>query len=181
MRHGQTTANAKHIYAGEMDVLLTQKGEQQAAEAADRLPSRIDVVVCSPLTRARETAQIALQSRGFNPDTFLVDERLREKHGGAISGLTYTEIAQKYPAEWDRENTSFEDVVSIRFPQGESDLDVVARVEEALAALEQRYHNQHILIVAHAGIMLAARYIWGKSEQEVLGDIPSCGIDVYPA
>jgi broad specificity phosphatase PhoE len=179
VRHGQTTANAAKVYAGDTDVELTDRGRQQAAELASKLPGSITVVYCSPLQRALKTAEIALQPRGFNLVQCTIDERLKEKAGGVISGMTYDDIARVYPKEWDRDSTPFEESLNTAFPGGESDMDVVKRLEGFLLDTEAKYKDEVIAVVCHAGVMLAARYLFGQSEQEVFADIPSCGVDVY--
>jgi len=181
IRHGQTTANADHIYAGELDVELTDKGRQQAKDAAEKIPHDVDIVFCSPMKRACETAQVLLDDHTITPTSaqFMLDDRLKEKTGGVVSGMSYDEIAQQYPKEWDRDNTPFKVAIATAFPEGESDLDVVKRIENLLVELETTYEGKTILIVSHAGIMLAVRYLLGKSEQEVFADIASCGVDTY--
>lgn len=57
MRHGETTANASGYLAGETDVPLSEKGKQQAIEAAkDPIFKSINVIIASTLSRTQETA-----------------------------------------------------------------------------------------------------------------------------
>ncbi len=56
VRHGETEANRLGLYLGHADLELTSRGRAQAAALAGMLP-RPDVVVSSPLRRARQTAE----------------------------------------------------------------------------------------------------------------------------
>ncbi len=58
LRHGQTALSVERRFAGRGDIPLTDVGLEQAAAAAARLARRgnIDLVLSSPLLRARQTA-----------------------------------------------------------------------------------------------------------------------------
>src|SRR5208282_1131663 len=66
LRHGQTALSAERRFAGRGDIPLTEAGVRQAAAAARRLAGRggIDVIVTSPLQRARRTAQEVARATG---------------------------------------------------------------------------------------------------------------------
>ncbi|MBI1349949.1 MAG: histidine phosphatase family protein [Actinomycetales bacterium] len=87
VRHGQTEWSRDGRHTGHTDVPLTPEGEKQAdavrAELADVRPA---LVLCSPLTRARETARRA----GLVPDEITDD--LREWDYGAWEGRTTADI-----------------------------------------------------------------------------------------
>ena len=85
MRHGKTDWNAKHKLQGRTDVPLNEEGRKMAREAHDRYSDvPIDVCFCSPLVRARETAELFLKDRSI-PIYF--DERLREMSFGEFEGM----------------------------------------------------------------------------------------------
>lgn len=59
VRHGETDWNALGMLQGKTDIPLNQKGINQAKECGEFLKSATwDVVVTSPLTRAKQTAEI---------------------------------------------------------------------------------------------------------------------------
>lgn len=64
VRHGQSTANQEKVMAGHNDVLLTNKGIEQANIIADKIKDiPIDIIYSSPLTRALDTANIINSKR----------------------------------------------------------------------------------------------------------------------
>jgi broad specificity phosphatase PhoE len=73
---------------------------------------------------------------------------LDELFAGQCDGLTYEEIEEQYPEEWERRNV---DKLAYRYPRGESYLDVIARLEPMIIEMER--HTEPLLIVAHQGIL----------------------------
>ena len=104
VRHGQSESNVKKTFTGQLNALLTQTGREQALRMAQYLDKyRIDKIYVSSLERAVETAQpIALRQ---NCPVEKQDE-LMEINSGLWQGLTFTEIAEKYPQTYEawREN-----------------------------------------------------------------------------
>lgn len=59
MRHGKTDWNAKHKLQGHADIPLNEEGRQMAEKAREEYDGPVfDVCYCSPLVRAKETAEI---------------------------------------------------------------------------------------------------------------------------
>jgi probable phosphoglycerate mutase len=84
MRHGQTDWNVRHKMQGQTDVPLNDTGRRMAAEARETYKDiPIDICYCSPLIRARETADIFLAERGI---PIIPDDRLREMGFGIYEG-----------------------------------------------------------------------------------------------
>jgi broad specificity phosphatase PhoE len=74
---------------------------------------------------------------------------LDELFAGACDGMTYEEIEEQYPEEFQlREN----DKLAYRYPRGESYLDVIARLEPIIMEMER--HREPLLIVGHQGIAI---------------------------
>ena len=85
MRHGQTDWNRSHRLQGRTDIQLNDEGRKQAEAARQEyLNVHFDVCYCSPLSRAKETAEILLKGRDV-PIVF--DERLVEMSFGEYEGL----------------------------------------------------------------------------------------------
>ena len=103
-------------------------------------------VYASNLTRALTGAEIISRGREVAPQ---VIPEFREVHFGAWEGLSFTEIAERYPEELE---ARFRDLTSFRIPGGESLLDVRDRALPRLDELIQRHDRQSFLIVAHAGV-----------------------------
>jgi probable phosphoglycerate mutase len=84
MRHGQTDWNVRHKLQGRTDVPLNDTGRRMAAEAREKYRDiPIDICYCSPLIRAKETAEIFLAGRSV---PIIEDERLREMGFGIYEG-----------------------------------------------------------------------------------------------
>ena len=77
VRNGQTEWNVMKKMQGAADIELNEKGLSQASDTADMLRDlAFDIIFCSPLKRAKQTAEIINDDRGLN---IIFDERLREE------------------------------------------------------------------------------------------------------
>ncbi len=100
VRHGRTGYNAAHLIQGQLDVDLDDTGRAQAAAVAPRLAAFEPVaIVTSDLHRAADTAAPLAALTGL---PVRLDRRLRERSFGQWQGLHGTEIAERYPAGYDR-------------------------------------------------------------------------------
>lgn len=72
---------------------------------------------------------------------------LDELYAGVCDGLTYKEIAEKFPEEFARRQ---EDKLTYRYPRGESYMDITLRLEPIVLDIERT--REPILIVGHQGI-----------------------------
>ena len=126
VRHGETRFNAEHRYLGALDPDLNAKGIAQAIELRFTLPVCVDAIVCSPLQRALQTAQIIGKERGQRPT---VIDAFRERNVGVFEGLTQEEAQAQFPELWSRNITRlWEDA-----PTGGETIDeVVSRVAKGL-------------------------------------------------
>jgi 2,3-bisphosphoglycerate-dependent phosphoglycerate mutase len=89
LRHGQSTANAEDSFSGWLDVPLTSRGEQEAAQAAALLAHHgvcPSVVHTSVLSRAIRTADIVLECMDLRWTPVRRSWRLNERHYGALQG-----------------------------------------------------------------------------------------------
>lgn len=130
-------------YAGTTDVPLTETGLWQAAAAAKRLVAEnLDVIVTSPLRRARQTADAVGAATGA---PVVVEEAFRETDFGAWEALTFAEVRDRWPAEmsaWLADPT-------VAPPSGESFSDVRSRVMRALEGLLTGHRSRRLLVVSH--------------------------------
>ena len=108
VRHGESTANAAQRFTGLLDVGLTYLGEQQARAAARLLAasgSVPDVVLTSPLRRARQTALDIVAELGIDVPVHEL-WHLEERDYGAITGVGKRRVWEQYGAdrfvEWRR-------------------------------------------------------------------------------
>ena len=76
MRHGETDWNVQHLFQGRTDIPLNENGREVARLTRDAMKDiEFDLAYCSPLCRAKETAQIILEGRDI---PLLEDERIIE-------------------------------------------------------------------------------------------------------
>lgn len=150
VRHGQSVADIEERHEGRADFPLTNLGREQAEKLTIWLENNImiDYIICSPLKRASETAEII--NTVYNKK-IIYDERLMEWNNGVLAGLLRTEAHERYPIpEGGRKYYQ-------KVPGGESVIEFRARAEEFLAELlnNREYEGNicSILIVAHGGII----------------------------
>lgn len=99
VRHGQSESNVKKTFTGQLNAPLTEAGREQARRMAQYLDKyRIDKIYVSSLERAVETAQ-AIADRQNCPVEKC--DALKEINSGLWQGLTFTEIAEKYPQTYE--------------------------------------------------------------------------------
>ena len=147
VRHGQVADGHTDRYHGNNDIGLSSNGVRQLEELAAQLTAvPLAGVYASDLTRALSGAEIISRGRNLAPQTI---PEFREVHFGAWEGLSFTEIAERYPAELE---ARFRDLISFRIPGGESLLDVSSRVLPRLDEIIARHPGQAFIIVAHAGV-----------------------------
>ena len=85
IRHGITDWNIKRKLQGRTDIPLNEEGRRMAKEAAEEYRDvPFDLCYCSPLIRARETADILLYGRDI---PILYDDRLKEMSFGVCEGI----------------------------------------------------------------------------------------------
>ena len=147
IRHGEVVREKPNTYNGHRDVDLTPTGIEQLDRVADRLPAMpICAVYSSTLRRSRQGAeQIATRHR--LPVVSFPD--LREKHFGAWEGMTYGEVAERFPEQWAR---WLDDPPGARPGGGETYEEMRDRVVKALAGILAQHPAQHVAVVAHGGV-----------------------------
>ena len=176
VRHGQSESNVKKTFTGQLNALLTQTGREQALRMAQYLDKyRIDKLYVSSLERAVETAQpIALRQ---NCPVEKRDE-LMEINSGLWQGLTFTEIAEKYPQTYEawREN------IGLATPDGGETCKqlydrVTAFFEKVLEAPEET-----ICLVCHATPirMMESFILTGSADgAQEISWVPNASVTVY--
>lgn len=140
--HGTTTDNEQKISSGWKDVELSELGVRQSKELTEQTKDKkFDVVFCSDLKRAHDSAKLAWD--GISK--IIPDARLRECNYGTLNGAS-SDIVEPM-----QEN----EAITKPFPEGESYEDVKARVADFLTFLKQNYDGKHIAIVAHKAPQLS--------------------------
>ncbi len=149
-RHGETEWNAAGRIQGHTDVPLSGRGREQAGMLARRLASvSIDVAYSSDLSRAAETARVALGERDV-PITYT--EELREYNKGVFEGLTEAEYRDKYP---DLYEPSLANDLDFAPPGGESIRETSSRLAGIVQRVKDAHMDESALIVGHGGSLRA--------------------------
>lgn len=154
VRHGESVYNVESRVQGQADVPLSDLGRRQAESLAGwtrGLPAdvTIDEIWSSPLARARETATAIAAALGL---PLLIEEGLAELHAGIFQGHLWADLEAAFPDEVARWRSGDADYA---IPGGESRAGLAARGRASLEKLAQR-PAQHMIVVAHGGVLTAA-------------------------
>ena len=143
IRHGELAEDVKGRVYGSLDIGLSDRGRTQMAQVAEYLKAiSFSAIYTSPMRRAIESA------RFLGSDVRIVPE-FRELNFGIFEGLAYDDIAARYPdwyAQWMETPTEFQ------FPDGESFVEMHARVIGAFEPIRREHEGQSVAIVSHAGV-----------------------------
>lgn len=156
--HGTTTDNEQDLCTGwnpgELSVLGIEQSKQLAVQVADR---QFDVVYCSDLKRAVDTADLAFGNRA----TPVPDSRLRECNYGIYNGAPEHEFKEG----------RMQDHVNAPFPNGESYKDVQTRIGLFLNDLRESSYGKRVAIVAHQAPQLALDVLLkGKTWEQAIDE-----------
>lgn len=152
VRHGQTDWNIEHRVQGQIDIPLNTTGIAQAHDAAARLRHiPIATIVCSTLSRARQTAEI-IASVVQAPVVEL--EELQEACFGSHQGTIHDNF--DYIIEWKKGSTIEGAETYVEFTQR-----VIAGINRALEL------PGPVLIVSHGGVHYVVQQTLGINELDV--------------
>lgn len=162
VRHGRTEGNARRILVGRTDLPLDDLGVRQAVAVAEHFAasSSPDVIIASPLLRARATAQ-AIADRLSLPVE--IEDDLAELNFGDYEGRSFDEIADEEPEL----AAQFRDIeMDAHWPGGERQSDFHERVRRVVLSLATRYAAHTAIVVAHGGVL-------GSLASQLLGTPPN--------
>ena len=192
-RHGQSEWNQKNLFTGWTDVDLTEKGEQEAVDAARSLKEldvKFDIAFTSVLKRAIRTLWIMLDELDCMWIPVVRDWRLNERHYGALQGLNKAETAAKYGDEqvhiWRRSYAEPPPAIEVsdeRHPSHDKRYEGIADLPatESLATTLDRVlpcwddtiapelkSGKNVLVSAHGNSLRAlVKMLDGVSEEEI--------------
>jgi probable phosphoglycerate mutase len=162
VRHGRTEGNVRRILVGRTDIPLDELGYRQAAAMAEHIENvaRPDVIVASPLLRARETAQ-AIADRLDLP--IEIEPGIAELNFGTYEGWSLEELREQQP-EFAAQFGDFD--VDMHWPGGERLSEFHLRVHTAISSLATRYASHTAVVVSHGGFL-------GSLAAQLLGTPPN--------
>ncbi|WP_299093247.1 histidine phosphatase family protein [uncultured Metabacillus sp.] len=137
IRHGETDWNAIGKLQGRTDIPLNETGVFQAEECAEFLKEfQWDVIVTSPLKRAKQTAEIIKRKI----DVPLIEmEEFVEKGFGHAEGLMLEEREAAFPDG--------------NYPNEETNLSITTRVMEGIQKINETFKDKRVLLVAHGVVI----------------------------
>lgn len=140
VRHGQTDLNVAEVISGQSEAMLTEQGIEQAILAGKTVKQTlppIDLIICSPFKRTRETARYIAEQIDYPVDNIQVNDLLMERGFGDMEGHHYGPFIEKYGYR------AFDDVNGAETLEQLSD-----RSDNALATIK-KIDSDIILIVGH--------------------------------
>ena len=145
-RHGETAWSLSGQHTGLSDIPLTPQGEANACDLGARLRAmRFDLVLTSPLQRARRTCDLA----GFG-DVALAEPDLVEWNYGDYEGKRTVEILQQRPG-WQL----FRDGC----PGGESTADIGRRADRVIERVRKAGPRVLVFSSGHILRVIGARWL----------------------
>ncbi len=145
LRHGETDWNKAGLLQGHTDIPLNENGRKQMRETARKLGDlgvKMDVILSSPLHRARESAEIAAGRLGYPIEDIILEPMLTERGFGAGEGMTMAERELKFPNH--------------DYPGMECQTELIRRAGEAFAKIVDTCPDaENILLVAHGAVLFA--------------------------
>ena len=137
--HSWSEDNDRGVATGWNGGRLSARGEQLARELGDRRrEDDIDAVFTSDLRRAVQTAEIAFRDTGVS---ILHDWRLRECDYGDLTGHRAPEVHSAVAG------------LDERYPNGESWLEAMDRVQRFLLDLPLRWDGKRVLVIGHVATL----------------------------
>lgn len=166
-RHGQTEWNALGKLQGRQDIKLNEVGKEQALTTGEKIKDeKIDIIITSPLKRARETAEII--NKQFNVE-IVEDDRLMERCYGDFEGITKVELKEK-KIQYPEINNACNYLKNIDIFNMETIQDLCARIYECLDEITTKYKDENVLIVTHGSASIPIKCYFMKYPLEKLVD-----------
>lgn len=166
VRHGEVPHNALHQY-NTTDEDLTELGIKQAEELKDKIKNiKFDIIISSPLIRAKRTAEIITEHKKI-----LFDKRIKERSCGSLSGQ---------PLEVTNREEYWNYYTDIQYGTSENIKEFFNRVYDFLDELKKKSYK-NVLIVAHSGVSKAfSGYFEGIQDGKFLNrGLKNCEIKEY--
>lgn len=150
VRHGETDWNAARRLQGHTDIDLNARGlaqAQQMARALKNINLQFDVLYTSDLQRAAKTAQ-AIEA--LFKTSAISNAALRERHLGALQGLTTDEAPIREPELW---KSHLSRDITENLLNGESIQQFSDRIRTVLEEIRVQHSGKTILLVSHGGAL----------------------------
>ncbi len=149
-RHGLTEWNEAGKVQGTTDVPLDEREVAGTYALAKQLAeATVDIIITSPLMRARQTAAIFAEQLKA---PVVEDERLHERNYGAFEGRNVTDIKQTDPGY-------YRDKMTYPIPGAENYGAIEARLSDWLSDVLKQYRGKRLVVVGHTSMMRALKQL----------------------
>jgi broad specificity phosphatase PhoE len=173
MRHAATKAEIDNRVLGRVDeVILNSEMEALRAKALEFSNGKINVILSSPLLRAKQTAEILAKELKVDVREH---EELMERDFGILNGLTWEEFSSRYPQE-----------IKSNLPHYQPDLknaetieEVEKRVTSFISDLPNIYQSKSVLLITHSGVIRIILREFGHLNKEETRKIKIGNLDVF--
>ena len=140
-RHGQTDWNVQGKTQGRTDIELNEVGIKQAKQTKEELKNvDIDLIICSPLKRAKQTAEIINEGRNIQ---IIFDNQIIVRNFGEFEGKKI-----KFDEFWDYN-------AHPRYQRAETIQEIISRISNFLDKIKEEYKDKNVLLVTHGGVSIA--------------------------
>lgn len=160
-RHGQTDWNLQKRVQGKADIPLNETGIEQAKITSQKLKNeKIDLIICSPLKRAKKTAEIINEELHC---PIIYEEGMAEREFGELEGKLTSEF--DFDTFWNYQKDA-------KYERAENIREFFGRVYQTIDKIIAQYPGKNILIVSHGGVSVPVYcYFNGIPENDNLLDL----------
>ena len=146
VRHALTVDNQKSRLSGHIDSSISEEGKEQIDKITNYLKDfDIDKIYTTTSSRTKDTVKKLSELKSIE---IIEKESLKEISFGDFEGLTFDEIKDKYPKEFQY---MIEKGYEYKYPNGESLIDSYNRVCIELDNIISNNDDRTILICSHGG------------------------------
>ena len=178
IRHGESQANRQALFAGNYDAELHENGIVQARLTAKYISENysVDKIYSSDLRRAFRTAQEIADELKLDIEK---SPRMREISAGEWEGVKFSDIAEKYPNEYE---TWANHIGFGGCPGGESVAELGKRIMGELSRIAEENSGKTVLIATHATPIRVSQCLITYGTLEKMEDVPwvsNASVSVY--
>ncbi len=169
VRHGLTQSNKEARLMGRgVDEALIQEGIDQAHEVARLLVGNdYDILISSPLKRARQTAEII---NTYLQLPLVVINEFAERDAGDLGGRLWTEVAIETQGALTLEKIHASPDHDFSQWGGESATGIRERVMSGVNTIKEKYADQSVLVVTHGGVIKVMYALYGGQFPDHVGN-----------
>lgn len=141
VRHGETKKNTLKVTPQRDDTPLNKNGKDQAKQTAQLLSkTKIDLIFCSPLLRAKQTCK---EINKYHNAKIIYDDRIIEREYGIYAG-------KKYPDDVRYKFWNY--LEKVNYENAENISDLFSRIYKFIDEIKLKYKDKNVLVVSHGGV-----------------------------